>query len=217
MLTVVIKNDGEENVIKLTYDNIWREIKDMPDTEIIVADHWFDALADVKNTFVSFVESDCLLSSGYFSSQMGLLKKNTFFRKIAVMSSATAVNQWHNKFYGYSLGENYKEGIIPNKASKSSTPYPVQIAYIPGAIVRVGMLKRLLDGQDAVNGWEKDLEYLSTRISLGFWAQGDGNRVHINPNSSYCTTEDSVNNIGKFDPGIEKIDALLGMFHKESI
>jgi len=215
MLTVIIKNDGEENVVKLTYENIWREIKNIPDAQILVADHWFDAISDIKNTFVCLVESDCLVNSGYFSSQLGLLKKNSQFRKIAVMASATAVGQWHNKFYGYSLGDNYADGVIPSKVKKSSSPYPVQIAYIPGAIIRVGMLRQLLTESKATNGWESNLTRLSALVSLGFWAQGDGNRVHLNPNASYCTTEEYVNDIGKFD--IPVAGALVNMFHKESI
>ena len=215
MITIIIKNDGEESVVKLTYDNIWREIKDIPDAEIIVANHWFDAISEVKNNYVCLVEADCLINSGYFSSQIGLLKKNPHFRKIAVMASATAVNQWHNKFYGYSLGDNYADGVIPNKKNKSSSPYPVQIAYIPGAIIRVGMLRRLLQDSKATNGWESNLTRLSALVSLGFWSQGDGNRVHLNPNASYCTTEDYVNDIGRFD--IPVPGALINMFQKESI
>lgn len=215
MLTVIIKTNGEENVVKMTYENIWREIRNIPDARIIVANHWLDVLSDVKTNYVCFVEADCLISSGYFSSQIGLLKKNSFFRKIAAMTSATAVEQWHNKFYGYSLGDNYIDGVIPNKENKSSSPYPVQIGYIPGAIMRVGMLKQLLANSDINNGVEEDLVQMSTLLSLGFWKQGDGNRVHINPNASYCTTEKYVNDIGKFQfpsPG-----TLVDMFHKESI
>lgn len=215
MLTCIIKNDGEENVVKLTYENTYRELKNIPNSEILVADHWFDAISEIKNNYVCLLEADCLVSSGYFSSQLGLLKKNPHFRKIAVMASATAVEQWHNKFYGYSLGNNYSDGVIPNRSNKSSQPYPVQIAYIPGSIIRVGMLRKLLDEQHATNGWEGDLAQLSTLISLGFWKQGDGNRVHINPNATYCTTEKDVNDIGHFSfpsPG-----GLIDMFHKEAI
>ena len=81
--------------------------------------------------------------------------------------------------------------------------------------MRTGMLRRLLEDKKATNGWEGNLAQLSTLICLGFWSQGDGNRVHLNPNASYCTTEEYVNDIGHFD--IPVPGALVDMFHKESI
>lgn len=214
MFTIVVKNDGEANVVQLTYDNLFREIKDIPDAQLLVADHWFDVIDQIKNKYVCFVEADCLVNSGYFASQIGLFKKNPYFRKLAMLSSSVAVNDWANRFYGYSLGNNYTEGVIPSKAKKSSRVYPVQIGYVPGAIIRVSMLKTALAEMKASNSWEKDLVYLSTMLSLAFWSQGDGNRVHINPNTTYVSTETYINDIGHFPHEGAK---LVDMFRKESI
>mgnify|MGYP003450299095 FL=1 len=104
MLSVVILDDGEPNVIKLTYENLHKETKQIQDSELIVAKDWFDALSVIKNKYVCLVEPDCLVSSGYFSSQMGLFKKNPYMRKLAMLSSATGVNNWANRVYGYKLG-----------------------------------------------------------------------------------------------------------------
>lgn len=213
MITVVIKDSGEPNVIKLTYENIWRELKDIPDANLIVANSWLDTL-DTKDRYICFLEADCLVNSGYFSSQMGLFKKNPMFRKLSMLSSAVAVNDWQNKFYGYSLGNNYADGVIPVRDNKSKAVYPVQIGYIPGAIIRTNMLRDALKTIDAKNSWEDDLVFLSTQISLAFWRQGDGNPVHINPNTTYVTTEEYVNDIGEFE--LEAKD-LVEMFKKESI
>ena len=225
MLTVIIKDSGEPNVIKLTYENLFRELKDI-DSELLVASNWMDAVMGLEGgheNFVCMVEADCLVNSGYFSSQMGLFKKSPFLRKLAVMSSATGVNDWGNKIYGYSLGFDYADGVIPNKERRSAVPHAVQIAYIPGSVIRLRNLQSLLDNLKPNNSWENDLVYFSTQISLGFWRQGmgsgrsagsSGNRVHLNPNATYVTTEDYVNDLGKFDP---EAGDLVGMFAKEVI
>lgn len=213
MITVIIKDNGEENVVRLTYENLWRELKDIPGAELYALKNWFD-MPQINNKYVCFVEADCLVNSGYFSSQLGLIKKNPYLRKLAMFSASTGVNNWANKFYGYNVGNNYSDGIIPNRTKKSTQPYPIQIAYVPGAVIRYSMLVPLLDKLKANNSWENDLVFLSTQLSLGFWRQGDGNRVYINPNATYVTTEEYVNAIGKFEN--EAAD-LYTMFSRESI
>lgn len=214
MLSVIIKDDGEPNVIKLTYENLYRELKDIPGAELLVAENWFSNLPRIKNDYVCFVEADCLVNSGYFSSQMGLFQKNPMLRKLAMLSSAVGVNAWHNKFYGYSLGNEFIEGIIPIHAKKSKAVYPVQVGYAPGAIIRASMLRNLLEQYKPAPSWQDDLIYFSTQLSLGFWRQGDGNRVHINPNTTYVTTEDYVNDLARFSTFAED---LAPMFKKETI
>lgn len=214
MLSVVILDDGEPNVIKLTYENLHKETKQIEDSELIVAKDWFDALSVVKNKYVCFVEPDCLVSSGYFSSQMGLFKKNPYMRKLAMLSSATGVNNWANRVYGYKLGGNYTDGIIPVTDKTSSAVHPVQMGYLPGSVVRVEMLKTALKTLKINNCRDINYVALSAKLSIAFWQQGDGNRVHINPNTTYVTTEDYVNDICQvtLKPG-----SLVEMFKKEVI
>lgn len=223
MLTVIIKNDGEPNVVGLTYQNLWKELKDIPEAELIVAEDWFGTLPRVKTPYVCFVEADCLVNSGYFTSMVGLYKKSRMLRKLAMLSSSTGVNNWANKFYGYSIKKEWtgappvevKQPFVqPNKEMKSRGVYPVQIGYVPGALIHVKMLRVLLDDGDFRGQYDHDLVELSTRLSLGFWRQGDGNRVHINPNGTYVTTESYVNDLGKFDP---KATDLMEMFERETI
>ena len=213
MLSVIIKNDGEDKVVELTYQNLWKELKDIPGAEILVAEDWFDCIPKIENKYVCFVEADCLVNSGYFSSQVGLFKKNPMFRKLAMLSSGIAVNDWANKFYGYGLGNNYSDGVIPSMDKKSSQVYPVQIGYVPGAIIRKNMLVQAL-GKLNFSNTKTDLVYFSTIISLAFWRQGDGNRVYINPNTTYVSTEEYINDIGKFD---SDGGDLVEMFKREGI
>lgn len=214
MISVIIKNNGEQKVIQLTYENLFKELKDVSNSELLVADDWLDPLPQIDNAYVCFVEADCLVNSGYFSSMIGLFKKNKYFRKLAMLSSGVGVNNWSNKFYGYRLGNNYTDGVIPITDKKSTAVYPLQIGYVPGSIIRKTMLIAALNDLNINNTKSIDLVQLSAKLSLQFWKQGDGNRVHINPNTTYVTTESYVNDIGMFG-----IDAgnVLSLFKKEVI
>lgn len=222
MVTVVIKDSGEPSVIALTYQNLWKELKDIPGSELVVSEDWFSEVPKTKNKYICFVEADCLVNSGYFSSMLGLFAKSRMLRKLAMLSSGTGVNNWANKFYGYSIEKQWvgaesaqvKQPFVqPNREIKSRAVYPVQIGYVPGALIRVSTLRMLLDNLKLGN-FDGDLVALSAQISLGFWRMGDGNRVHINPNSTYVTTENYVNDLGQFDP---EASDLAEMFARESI
>lgn len=215
MLSVIIQNKGEDNVVQLTYENLWHELKDIPGAELIISEDWFDYIPKIKNNFVCFVEADCLVSEGYFDKQIKEIQNNPG-RKISMLTAKTAVKYWDNYFYGYSVGTS----IMPIAEQKSSSAYPVEIGYMPGAIIRVSMLKDTLD-EDAEPS--NDLVYLSSELSLTFWRQGadgqskkvqNGNPVYINPNVTYVTTEGYVNDIGKFSFDIAD---LKDKFAKESI
>lgn len=212
MITVVIRDNGEPNVIKLTYENVWREIKNIPDADIVVAKDWFDAL-DTKNKLISFIEPDCLLSSGYYESLTGHLKKNPQMGHMAVLSSSTAVNQWASRFFGYNIGSTYSDGIVPNLDKKAtSLPfYTIQVAYIPGAVIRTKMIKEILKDMK-INGQDMNLVQMSTLLSLAFWRKKW--MVYIAPATTYCTTEDYVNDITKFK---HEADDLFDKFKAESI
>lgn len=214
MITVVIKDSGEASVVLMTYENLWKELKTIPGSEIIVESSWLEGVRKTKNKFVCFVEPDCLVSSGYFDSMAGHIKKNPQLGKLGILTGSTAVNNWAVKFFGYSIGNQYSDGVVPNREKKpTSVPfYTAQIAYLPGSIVRTAMLKTVLDDISANPSFEDDLVFLSAMVSLAFWRHNW--MVFLAPNSTYCTTEDYVNDIGKFD---SKAGALASKFAKESI
>lgn len=221
MITVIIKDDGEPNVIKLTYENLYRELKDIPEAKLIVAKNWLEALPTVKTQYACFVEADCLVSSGYFASQLGLIQKNSHLRKLAVFGSSIGVNTFANRFFGFETSGIWSEEVdgiatknkyvVPVRVKKSSVPYPIQIAYIPGAILRTSMVVPQLAGM-VFDEPIKDLVRFSSEISLAFWG-GEG-RVNINPNATYITTEKYVNDLSVTD---RASDDLISMFRRESI
>lgn len=219
MLSVIIKNDGEDNVVQLTYENLWRELKDIPGSELIISEDWFDYLPKIRNGYVCFVEADCLVTEGYFKKQLKEFRHNPG-RKISMLTAKTAVNHWDNCFYGYYIDYVYTKNILPSMAKKSTGAYPVEIGYMPGAIIRASMLKEVLS-DNVIRA--DDLLLLSSELSLAFWRQGkdgvaklvqNGNPVYVNPNVAYVTTDTSVNDIGKFD--LDSAD-LKDKFAKESI
>lgn len=220
MISVIIHDSGEPNVIRLTYENLYKELKDIKGFELLVSDNWFEELGTIKNDYICFVESDCLVSPGFFKKQIEDLTV-TNLRRIAMLTSVVSVTQWDNYFYGYNIVGQYNDSVVPITQRKSSVRYPVQIGYFPGAIIRKKMLMEVLKTITIYPNWNSDLVFLSAQLSMAFWRQGqvdsknkNGNLVYINPGVKYLTTEDYVNDIGQFN--IESID-LLEKFSKESI
>lgn len=213
MLSVIILDNGEPQVTQLTYENLYHELKDTKGSEILVEKNWFAALKKVKNNYVCLVEADCLVSPGYFKTQLKALVKNPL-RKVSMLTAATGVNSWNNPIYGYSINSNMTSGFIPNRAKKSRSEYSVQVGYVPGAIIRLNMLKDAVASIKVQENWRNDLVFLSASLSFAFWRQGDGNPVHINPNVTYVTTEDYVNDIAILEL---KSSDLMTRFAMESI
>lgn len=217
MISVIILDGGEPKVTQLTFENLYKELKDIYGSELLIKDKWFE-LDDIKNRYVCFVEADCLVSKGYFKNQLEGLNSKGYARQIGIMSSATSVSYWDNKIYGYKTDIDLM-GVMPNRKQKSFSPFTVQVAYIPGSIIRLSMLKTCLSGLD-IKGLHNDLVYLSYELSMAFWnrssgSQGKGYRIYLNPKNSYLTTENYVNDIGKFESSV--VPEVFNLFSKESI
>lgn len=215
MITILLLDNGERTVIQMTYKDIWREIKDIPNAKIIVTDNWIEEVAKVDTKYACIVEADCLLSSGYFHSLLGFIKKNDMeLNKMAMMSSTTAVRNWAVRFYGFSVGNEHLDKIFPNVKKKDTNRsfYTVQIGYIPGAILRTKFLKQIVEDIKPQLSWHKDTVFLSAQLSVGFWEKNW--MVYIAPAVAYCTTEDYVNDVASFE--LDNTD-ILKKFKRESV
>lgn len=209
MLSVVILDNHEPKVIELTYEQIHNELRHISGSEVIVSEDWFTAVDDIKNSFVCFVEPDCLVSPGYFEDLLKVFEYNKMYRTLAMVSSATAVCHWHNKIYGFSMGNEWIDSLIPNRHEASSQPYESSVAYFPGSIIRTKAMKRILP--EINPSFRNDLVLLSTEISLALWgAKGikksphsAGNSIFIDPNATYVTTEDYVGMVAKFNGALK--------------
>lgn len=212
MLSVIIPKTAEPTVVKLTEENLRKETVPFG-SELLLTDSWGQGLAKCKTEFICFVEPDCLISSGYFQSMLGLFRKNKYYRQLGVMGSATGIDNWANKVYGFRIGENFSDGVIPEQEQKSTAPYPAPIVFIPGAILRVSTLKRIMKTNPKLfESYQADLVYFSTLLCLEIWRHNG--RVGLNPNSTYVTTEDYVGEQGKFDP---EAGDLISLFKAEQL
>lgn len=219
MVSVVIKTNGEANVVAYTFEKLYTELKDIPGSELLIKEEW--NTKDIRNRFVCFVEADCLVSEGYFKKQLEMFK--SLSPRVVMLSSTTAVKYWHNRIYGYHIIDST---VIPNRKQKANRAYPVQIAYIPGAIIRVSSYKKLMKNLKMPKNITNDLVYYSSLLSVNSWEKGlsvddkhpegqIGSQIHINPDVSYATTEDYVNDLADFERPLKP--KLVRLFEKESI
>jgi hypothetical protein len=219
MVSCIIRDNGEPSVIQYTFQKLYTELKDIHGSELLIKKDW--DISHVKNRFVCFVEPDCLLSEGYFKKQLELFQ--TLSPRVIMLGSATAVRRWDNCIYGYFI-EDTK--LIPNRRPKANRTYPVQVAYIPGTIMRTSSLKKLLKKTTVPKGYENDLVYYSSLISLSSWEKGLtfddkhpegqlGSQIYINPGVSYVTTEDYVNDLADL-PELVNVK-VTRLFEMESI
>lgn len=219
MVSCIILDKGEQSVVQYTFEKLYTELKDVFGSELLIKKDW--DVSHIKNRFVCFVEPDCLVSEDYFKKQLELFQ--TLSPRVTMLSSSTAVKHWDNRIYGYFI-EDTK--VIPNRKPKANRSYPVQIAYIPGTIIRTSSLRKLLKQMPLPKGYENDLVYYSSLISLSSWEKGLtfddkhpegqlGSQIYINPNVTYVTTEDYVNDLADFPELLNK--KVVRLFEKESI
>lgn len=205
MLSVILPRWDDPPVIEMTRDNIQNELRSVVDAELIVANSWLDGLNKSRTDFVCLIEPDCLVSSGYFSSNLSLFLKNKQFRKLAMVSSAIGLNNWGNKIYGYHMervtygkdDDNIQTTCTEIQAfreRRSSSLFPVQVGFLPGAIVRRSAMQAILQEFKKLD--MQDLVKLSTDISFYLWSTG--RRVYVNPNTTYVSTDRRLENPDSF-------------------
>lgn len=219
MVSVIVRDNGERRVIDYTFEHLYSELKDIFGSELLIRSSW--DVSDIKNRFVCFVEPDCLVSEGYFQKQLEIFTKLS--PRVIMLSSTTAVKYWNNRIYGYYLDDTK---VIPNRHPKGNQPYPIQVAYVPGTLIRTSSLKKLLKSLKLPESAPEDLIYYSSMISLKGWSNGVsfdekhpdgqlGSQINLNPNVTYATTEEYVNDLSDFAEPLN--ENLVGLFEKESI
>lgn len=221
MITVIIPRTEEPKVVLMTQENLIKELYPLQDSELLVEDSWWQGLQKVKTPFVCLVEPDCVVSSGYFASNVGLFQKNPYYRKLAMVSSAIGVRNFGNRIFNYEMQQTEWEGfeddiqtkeqIGANKEKHSSSLYPAQIGFVPGAVIRTSAL--LEHAKDFAKLPTHNLVEFSARVSFKFWESG--RRVEVNPNSTYVSNEGYLAEPPRFDP---KVPANVGsLFQREGI
>lgn len=223
MLTVIIPRTEEPTVIQLTQENLQRELSTINGAELLVCDSWEEGVKKARNIFVSLVEPDCVVSSGYYASNLGLFRKNMNFKKLGMVSSCVGVNNFGVRVYGYHIDRVWSEPtevngkqlqVSSNKVTAvrqktSNGLYPVQIGFLPGAIIRHNILHEYLVKTKRLD--KRDLVKMSTDLSLYMWDRN--RRIHMNPNTTYVSTDTSLDNPPGFNFKVG--DTAAGYFERE--
>ena len=230
MLTVIIKRSVEPEAIHFTIEDIVRQMSSLRDCEILVEDSWREGLRKVRTPYVCLVEGDCTLSASYLVNNIALMKKainwgttGGGYVKLAMLSSCLSYKTFDNRIYNYGLSEitTYIDkskdwtmtewGIGLNRNKGSSKLYPVQVGFVPGAIIRTSAINR--EAFENINWDNKNLIQLSTEVSFHFW--NTNRRVQVNPNTTYVSLEEYL-----LLPSLFKLkvpDKVANIFQKEGI
>lgn len=221
MLSVILPRTDEPTVLQLTQENLQKELGSVPGAELLLADNWEDGIMRARNDFICLVEPDCLVSSGYFASNLGLFTKSDHFRKLAMVTSAVGLDNWANRIFGYKL-ESIEYGdpkvmstsemeIRPVKTKTQNSLFAIEIGFLPGAVIRKSVARYLLNEFKQLR--TKNLVQLSTETSFRLWETG--RRVHVNPNTTYVSTVPYLAEPPRFKWKLEP--GTYSMFEKESI
>lgn len=205
MLSVILLRNDEPTVVQLTQENLTRELGSVRGAELLLADTWEEGFSRAKNPYVCFVEADCLVSSGYFSSLIGLFLKNDHFRKLAMVSPCVGLDNWGNRIYGYSLqqiqyGKDDAEVVVKQwelRASRDKTSsglFAIEAGSLPGAVLRYSAAATIIKELHGLT-FKNPVE-LSIKASLFLWSTG--RRVHVSPNTTYVSTRKDLDVIPKF-------------------
>lgn len=150
------------------------------DHEIIMPTRWSMGLRRAKGEFICFLESDCVLGPGYFTSLLAQFEDKPSFRKLAMVCPVLGINSYDNRVYGYRMAP---KDVYPAFIPSSSSPYFIQIGYVPGAILR---RSSILESPPHV----RDPLLDSTIISLGLWTSGQ--RIMMVPGTLYISTQEDL-------------------------
>lgn len=175
--------------------------------EVIIADSWQSGAKKATGELIAFMEKDCVISPDYFYELVGLISEQSAYRKLAMVAPALAANNWSRKVYGYRVEP---ASLLPTTAAASREPFAVQVAYLPGAILRRSALpsiELLLGGRDPM--------LTSADLSLYFWR--NGNRILLHPGATYCSTDDELDLPYPTKPSWYPIEDLKEMFRREVI
>lgn len=239
MITVIIRRTDEPKVIQMTQEDLVRQLGSISGAEILLVDTWSEGLKKVRTPYVSLVEPDCVFSSSYYSSNCGLMKKlqprvsdgskggngGGGDMKLAMIASCLGIRDFGNRIYCYELdkvtddkgkldtGESIEIKswhIQPSRDKLDMELYQVQVGFVPGAVIRMSAIKDIIEDEL----WDgEDLVKLSTALSFYFW--DTGRRIRLNPNTTYVSSNGSLENPPLFETKVP--DKVASIFQQEGI
>jgi len=201
MLSIIVKNSTIPVWIHKILDPELAQI----DHEIIFTRNWAEGLKQARGEFVCLVDRTFNISPGYFENLYEIIEDHPTYRKLAMISPSTGLTSWQERIYGYKYDNN---AVVAQKKPSSLSPYPIQIGYMPGSLIRRSALGWLdLDA----NTKNESIEY-----SLRFWDRGL--RLIMDPRSTYYSFTPDLDQTHYLseDHRLE-VDRLKSMFEKEFI
>ena len=226
MLTIIIKRSDEPKVIHLTQENMMKELSTIAEAEMFLVDRWTDGLKQVRTPYVCLVEADCVLSANYLTSNLGLLNKHDAMKpykgggslRTAMLASCLGVRSFDNRIYHYhgewtkhpGLPETKDFQARPYREKLNSKTYPVQIGFVPGAIMRYSSIK---DGISTIKWDQPNLVKLSSDVCLWLW--NTNRRIELNPNTTYVSTATYLEDPPLFNFRVP--DRVANIFHQEAL
>ena len=221
MVTIILKRSAEPTVIQMTQEWIMQELRGLNGSEMLLTDTWKEGLRKVRTPYVCLLEADCVLSVDYLADNVGLMKKLSTgvgpykgggYTKLAMIGSSVGVKTFDNRIYNYQIDTDGRKKcpVYPNRVPRSSSLYEVQVAFVPGAIIRMSALGRDLEKLP----WDdKNLVKMSAAVSFNFW--NTNRRISINPNTIYVSDEEYLSAPPRFDNKLP--DHAREIFSKEGI
>lgn len=173
MLSVIIPPGRRTKLTEIICN---KQLRGM-DFELILADTWKEGLRQSKGEFVSLMDADCDMSDNFFKKNLKIFTSQPSFRKLAMVSSSVSNPSRDFRIYGYILSLDGSEpSLLPSNIRSSSSPYGIQVGYLPGSIIRRNAIRdiEILNGDPILD---------SIKMSLDLWIHGS--RCYINPDTTY--------------------------------
>lgn len=169
----------------------------------------WDTWREAKTDYIAFIPEGAEFPDGYFERLYQVYSDRPLYRKISIVSPALTVDEYSAKIYGWIVGQS---SLIPSRIKSSLEPYGVQVAYLPGSLVKKTALEKLQPKftgaalQDSIN------------LSIAMWQQGL--HCYIEPRVSYEPAGASVLQypiIYPADDLYDDMDEIRMLFKREMI
>lgn len=161
---------------------------------------WKTADAD----YIAFVPHDMYLDDQYFYNLVKVYEDRPAYRKISIVSPTVSIPAID--IFSWSINEVSYEPVV-KKASRE--PYAVQIAYLPGAVIK----KKALEKIDPAFT-EDDLQN-SIDFSLALWASGL--RCFVDPTNAIESNDFTLETPWAYAHNESEHRVLQDMFKREYI
>lgn len=165
----------------------------------------YDQWKKVDADYISFVSPDLDLEDEHFFQLAKVYLDRPSYRKISMVSPVVSVSDDFD-IYSWSITNNSYEA---NDLMGSREPHPIQIGYLPGALVKKTVLQKL---QPEFTG---DMMEDSIRLSEAVW--GSGLRCFVDPNTYIDVDDMRLRNPYMYMHDEEMYKPMREMFRREYI